>query len=117
MCHPRIPCRPFAPFKELGSWQGCVVCWSGERLERFAALAPHIDRLCEPLRSLILLPCVCRRGVHTCALICFPLSLPSDDDPTRLLPCDTCDCKHHSYCLEPPLEEPPLQTVSLLKIC
>lgn len=23
-------CRPFAPFKELGSWQGCVVCWSGE---------------------------------------------------------------------------------------
>lgn len=23
-------CRPFAPFKEMGSWQGCVVCWSGE---------------------------------------------------------------------------------------
>ncbi|PRW20556.1 methyl- -binding domain-containing 9 [Chlorella sorokiniana] len=57
--------RPFAPFKELGSWQGCVVCWS-------------------------------------------------DDDPARLLPCDTCDCKYHGYCLEPPLEEPPLQTEPFL---
>lgn len=35
----------------------------------------------------------------------------ADDDPARLLPCDTCDCQQHSYCLEPPLEELPLQTV------
>lgn len=28
---PPVPtCRPFAPFKETGSWRGCVVCWSGE---------------------------------------------------------------------------------------
>ncbi|KAL4421600.1 hypothetical protein ABPG75_010891 [Micractinium tetrahymenae] len=57
--------RPFAPFKEVGSWRGCVVCWS-------------------------------------------------DDDPTRLLPCDTCDCQWHSYCLEPPLEELPGQTEPFL---
>ena len=38
-------------------------------------------------------------------------SSAADDDPTRLLPCDACDCKQHSYCIEPPLEELPLQTV------
>ncbi|KAL4450242.1 hypothetical protein ABPG77_010911 [Micractinium sp. CCAP 211/92] len=57
--------RPFAPFKEVGSWRGCVVCWS-------------------------------------------------DDDPARLLPCDSCDCQWHSYCLEPPLEELPAQTEPFL---
>lgn len=45
-----------------------------------------------------------------------PLSRPppfvcADDDPLRLLPCDTCDCQLHTYCLQPPLEEAPLQTV------
>jgi hypothetical protein len=28
--HTAAACRPFAPFKETGSWRGCVVCWSGE---------------------------------------------------------------------------------------
>ncbi|KAL4854865.1 Methyl-CpG-binding domain protein 2 [Chlorella vulgaris] len=57
--------RPFAPFKEQGSWRGCVACWT-------------------------------------------------DDDPLRLLPCDTCDCQLHTYCLQPPLEEAPLQTEPFL---
>ncbi|EFN52450.1 hypothetical protein CHLNCDRAFT_54503 [Chlorella variabilis] len=42
-------------------------------------------------------------------LVCW-----NDDDPARLLPCDTCDCQQHSYCLEPPLEELPLQTEPFL---
>lgn len=26
--------RPFAPFKEQGSWRGCVACWTGEEAAR-----------------------------------------------------------------------------------
>lgn len=29
--------RPFAPFKETGSWRGCVVCWNDEDLTRLRA--------------------------------------------------------------------------------
>ena len=33
------------------------------------------------------------------------LPLPADEDPLRLLPCDSCDCQTHSYCLQPALAE------------
>jgi hypothetical protein len=56
----------------------------------------------------------CSCGKSPCAMnrrIRLDILVHADDDAVRLLPCDACDCQHHPYCLDPPLEEPPAQTV------
>ena len=55
-------------------------------------------------------PCCCLTAYRSCHLPPCPC-LPADEDPLRLLPCDSCDCQTHSYCLQPALEELPLATV------
>ena len=64
---------------------------------------------------------VCRCGQQLAQLICVHPAPThqhaADDDPSRLLPCDTCDCMQHSYCLQPPLEQLPLQSVRARLLC
>lgn len=90
--HPAGPLRPSRrPAAGRAAWSAGVV-------------SAGADRQPAPFGPLAHLP------AHPCPSP-HPHPGAADDDPARLLPCDACDCKHHSYCVEPPLEELPLAAV------